>query len=116
MARLVDVKNGVVLANSLQIARGTLERMRGLLGREGLPNGEALLIERCSSIHTFFMKFPLDVIFLDRELRVIKIVRNLLPWRLANAWGAACVVEFAAGALAGMDLHPGLALSVEENT
>jgi uncharacterized membrane protein (UPF0127 family) len=113
MARLIDKENGLVIVETLRVARGIRERMRGLLGRDRLPPGEGLLIERCSSIHTFFMRFPLDVMFLDRELRVTKVLRNLGPWRLAGAPGSACVVETAAGALDGLDLHPRRALALE---
>jgi hypothetical protein len=72
-----------------------------------------MLIERCSSIHTFFMRFPLDVIFLDRGFKVAKVVNNLGPWRFASAWGAAGVVELPAGALDGIELPRGRALAVE---
>lgn len=113
MARLIDGKSGAVIVETLRVARGTLERMRGLLGRDRLSPGEGLLIERCSSIHTFFMRFPLDVMFLDGEFRVTKVRRHLGPWRLAGAPGSACVVELAAGALDGLDLPPGRALAVE---
>jgi hypothetical protein len=113
MARLIDKENGTVIVETLRVARGIRERMRGLLGRDRLALGEALMIERCSSIHTFFMRFPLDVIFLDRKFRVTRVVRNLGPWRLAAALGSACVVEFSAGALDGLDLPPGRTLVVE---
>jgi hypothetical protein len=73
-----------------------------------------MLIERCSSIHTFFMKFPLDVIFMDSDGEVRRVVRDLRAWRLADEPGANSVVELAAGALEGMDLATGDALKIEE--
>lgn len=61
------------------------ERMRGLLGRSGLPPGELLSIPHCNLIHTFGMRFPIDVIFIDANGTFVKIVRNLHPKRFA--WG-----------------------------
>ena len=114
MTRLVEKESGRVIVQRVRTARSVAERMRGLLGCGGLPPDEGMLIERCSSIHTFFMKFALDVIFLDRELKVKKVVRGLVPWRLAGAFGAACTVEMSAGALEGVELPPGSALALEE--
>ena len=60
-----------------------LARVRGLLGRASLPSGEGILLRPASSVHTAFMRFPIDVVFLDRELRVLKVVPGLPPWRTA---------------------------------
>lgn len=73
------------------------ERMRGLLGRRALAAGEGLLITPCNAIHTLFMRFPIDVFFLDRENRVVKILRAVPPFRYAMAPGAAAVLETRAG-------------------
>jgi hypothetical protein len=113
VVRLIHIRTGREIAR-LEIARSTLERMRGLLGRSGLPPGEGMLIERCASIHTFFMKFALDVIFLDSEWEVRRVVRGLRAWRMAGSLGASRVVELAAGALEGTDLATGDALKIEE--
>ena len=69
----------------------------GLLGRKALEDGEGLLLPRCSSIHMFFMLFPIDVVYLDAEKRVRKIVARLLPWRISWCWGADSAVEAPAG-------------------
>ena len=71
--------------------------MRGLLGRKELPSGEGILLKPSGSIHTFFMRFPIDVVFLDRELRVVAIAPDVPPWRMRGARGAKAVVELAAG-------------------
>lgn len=98
--RVINQDNGVILADNLKIARTMKSRCIGLLNRNSLNHGEALLIEPCSSIHTFFMRFSIDVIFLDMDGKVIKIVRGLKPWRLAGClFGAHMVIEFSAGAL-----------------
>jgi uncharacterized protein len=84
--------------------------MRGLLGRSALEPGEGLLLRPEGSIHMMFMRFSIDAVFLDRELIVVDIVRDLKPWRAAGRRGAKAVLELAAGA-AG-ELAPGDRLSV----
>jgi uncharacterized membrane protein (UPF0127 family) len=71
--------------------------MRGLLGRRTLPSGEGILLKPASSVHMAFMRFPIDAVFLDRELRVVKISSDLRPWRAAASRGAKAVLEIAAG-------------------
>ena len=79
------------------VARNPLTRMRGLLGRRGLAQGEGLLLEPAGSIHTFFMRFPIDVVFLDRALVVLGIHDTIDPWRTASQRGAKIVLELPAG-------------------
>ena len=76
------VVNGV----KARIARTLFARMKGLIGTKRLPPGEGMLILRCNAIHTFFMSFAIDATFLDRNDRVVKIVRNIRPWR-PFVWG-----------------------------
>jgi uncharacterized protein len=71
--------------------------MRGLLGRASLPPGEGILLRPAGSVHTFFMRFPIDVVFLDKEERVVGIEPAVPPWRTAGRRGAKAVVELAAG-------------------
>ena len=80
-----------VLADSLW------RRMRGLLGRSELPPGEGIVLRPGWSVHTFFMRFPIDVVFLDADQVVVKIVPELPPWRTATRRGARDVVELSAG-------------------
>ena len=81
-----------------EVARTLWARMRGLIGRSGLPPGRGMLILRCNAIHTFFMRFPIDATFYDREGRVVRIVRNVRPWRpfVWGGWRAVKVLETAA--------------------
>jgi len=88
--------------------------MKGLLGRRELPAGEGLLIRPCSSIHMFFMRFPIDAVFVDRELRVVGVAANLRPWRMAWRRGARAVIELAAGEAQRRGVRPGEALVLEE--
>lgn len=70
-------------------------RLRGLLGRPPLGEQEAMLINRCGSVHTCWMGYALDLVFLDRELRVLKVTEQLRPWRSASCMGAFQVMELA---------------------
>jgi uncharacterized protein len=71
--------------------------MRGLLGRKALEPGEGLLIRPAPSIHTFFMRFPIDVMFLSRDGEVLKIAEQVGPWRMRSCRGALAVLELTAG-------------------
>ncbi len=94
---LVDLDTGTVISHNMEWARSQAELTRGLLGRSEYPEGNALLLERCSSIHMFFMKFAIDVLFVDPELRVLKVVEVLKPWRMAACLKAHSTIELPAG-------------------
>lgn len=76
-----------------EVARTFWQRLKGLMGRKSLPPGEGMLILRCNAIHTCFMRFAIDATFLDKHDQVVKVVRNIRPWRLC-VWGGrrACKV------------------------
>jgi len=77
-----------------------LSRFMGLMGRDRLPEGQGLLIVPCNSIHMFFMKFAIDVAFLDKEYKIVKLVRNLAPGRIiGTVRGAFQAVEVSAGGM-----------------
>jgi hypothetical protein len=89
--------------------------MRGLLGTDSLPAGSGLWLEPCRSIHTFFMRFPIDAVFVSTDLRVLRAYRNLPPFRLTPVvWGARSVLELPAGTLTAENLHEGDRLALEE--
>ncbi|MDQ3066639.1 MAG: DUF192 domain-containing protein [Actinomycetota bacterium] len=90
-------EDGRVVCEHLLVAARPLPRMRGLLGRPSLPAGEGLLLRPAGSVHTFFMRFPIDVVFLDREYRVVGIEAAVPPWRTAGRRGTKAVVELASG-------------------
>lgn len=95
---LRNVTRGTVIARCPQVARGFLARGRGLLGRSALDPEEALVISSCGSIHTFGMRFPIDVIFLDRGGRCLHVARDLRPGHIGPlVRGARTVIELAAG-------------------
>jgi uncharacterized membrane protein (UPF0127 family) len=93
----------------VKVARNLLTRARGLLFAPALAQDEALLIAPCSSIHTFAMRYPIDVIFLDRSARVVRVFPQVPAGRLRFGWGAAAVLELQAGRAA----HHGLTVGVE---
>ena len=79
------------------MATRPLQRMRGLLGRRELPEGEGILLRHAGSIHTFFMRFPIDAVFLDRDDTVVGVAADVPPWRAAGRKGAKSVLELPAG-------------------
>jgi uncharacterized membrane protein (UPF0127 family) len=90
--------------------------MRGLIGREGLPAGEGLLVSPAPAIHTAFMRFPIDALFLDRNMRVVDIVERLRPWRVASKRRARAVLELSAGECARRGVEIGDHLELRERT
>lgn len=110
---LIADQGGQVFAR-VQCAQSSWERMRGLLGRPRLGADQALLIEPCNSVHTFGMRYPIDVLFLDRELRVLAITADLRPGRMAWSWRARRVLEMAAGSAQRLAIGVGHRLSWKE--
>ena len=90
-------EDGRVVAESVTVADSTGRRLRGLLGKKDLPSGQGVLLRPAWSIHTAFMRFPIDVVFLDADQIVVKIVPNLGPFHTASCRGAREVVELRAG-------------------
>lgn len=99
---LHDEGSGRVVAATLLTAFDRETRNRGLLGRDDLPTEQALALAPCSSVHTFFMRFAIDILFVSRNGEVLRIRRAVRPWRLAARLGAFAVIEMAAGAAAGV--------------
>lgn len=97
---LINRQTNSVVATHLITAFDSKSRRTGLLDHEELKAGVAMLIAPSNAIHTFFMRFPIDVAFVARNGRVVKIREGMPPWRIAAAWRAYAVVEVAAGALA----------------
>jgi uncharacterized membrane protein (UPF0127 family) len=94
--------DGTVVADRCHLAIRPWSRLRGLLGRASLAPGEAMLFRPAGSIHMFFMRFTIDVVFCDRELVVLDVVPSLRPWRMASRRGAKVVIELAEGAAAAV--------------
>ena len=103
-----------VLLDRAEVALGSLQRLRGLMGRRALPPGEGLLIPHCSSVHTFFMRFPIDVVYLWRDNRVLKIVHAMRCCRVSACWSARSVLEMPAGWAEAHDLRAGRTLTFHD--
>ena len=82
------------------------ERMRGLLFRPPPAAGAGLLIDPCASVHTWCMAYPIDVIYLDKTLRVLRAVASLRPWRMSYCRHAAMVLEMADGQASAIGIEP----------
>jgi uncharacterized protein len=98
---------GQVVCSHCEIADRPWARMRGLLGRTSLESGGGLLIKPTPSVHMFFMRFAIDVVFLDRENRVVGIAHTLKPWRIAGARRAHAALELPAGTAETLALQKG---------
>jgi uncharacterized membrane protein (UPF0127 family) len=96
---LRNLRTGAVLARRLETAFDSETRRRGLLGRQDLPAGSAVIIAPCSGIHTFFMRFPIDVVFAGRDGRVVKVYHGLPAWRIGFGWKGFAAIELPAGTL-----------------
>jgi uncharacterized membrane protein (UPF0127 family) len=105
--QLVNVTLRTLIATSVEVAGSASARSRGLLGRKGLAPGEGLWICPCEAVHTFGMKFSIDLVYLDRQYRVRKIRKNVPPWRLSACLTAHSVVELAASSLRDGNLRVG---------
>jgi uncharacterized membrane protein (UPF0127 family) len=97
----VTREDGSVLCARCEVAATVFSRMRGLLGRASLDPDEGIFLKPAGSIHMLFMRFAIDAVFLDRELRVLA-VRTVRPWRFAARRGSKAVLELAEGAAQGL--------------
>jgi uncharacterized membrane protein (UPF0127 family) len=104
---LQNVRSGRIVASQIELALDSQSRRRGLLGRDKLDRGAALIIGPCNAIHTFFMRFAIDVVFVARDGRVLKTYSALVPWRIAFSKGAFAVIELPAGAISQSEAKPG---------
>jgi uncharacterized protein len=89
--------DGSIICKRCVVADRMWSRMKGLLGRRGLDEGEGLLIRPAPSIHTFFMRFPIDTVFLSKEGEVLKVAGDVRPWRMRSCRRAHSVLELGAG-------------------
>jgi uncharacterized membrane protein (UPF0127 family) len=97
----------VPVASRVEIAVSRRARRRGLLGRQRLDTNAALVLVPCSAVHTACMRFPIDVVFVNREGRAVHIVTRMQPWRIAIAPSAHAVIELAAGSVEKHDIRVG---------
>ena len=110
----VRTPDGRVVCERCEIPENSFGRARGLLGRDGLEPGGGMLIDRAGSVHMFFMRFPLDVVFLDRDRTVVGVRHGLRPWRVAGARRAVAALELPVGVAAATGIETGDVLVFED--
>ncbi|HEX6287996.1 MAG TPA: DUF192 domain-containing protein [Herpetosiphonaceae bacterium] len=114
MSRIVNTTRGTVLASRAEWARSFWARLRGLMFRSSLPDGGGLIIEPNSSVHTFWMRFPIDVVFVDRQNRVVGLTPAMPPNRpYAGARRARSTIELPAGVIAATNTQIGDTIAFE---
>jgi uncharacterized membrane protein (UPF0127 family) len=109
---LWNTRTGLPLATVLEAAFDSASRRKGLLGRDGLGQGHGLVIAPTNLVHTFAMRFPIDILFTARDGRVLKVRRAVPRGRIAGAFGGFAVVELPAGEAAASGTEPGDTLEV----
>src|ERR1700756_1610167 len=110
----VRTAEGATLCERCEIAESMVARTRGLLGRPGLEPGGGMLIDPAGSVHMFFMRFPIDVVFLVRDRTVVGVRHRLAPWRVAGARHAVASLELPAGRAAEVGVEEGDVLGFED--
>jgi uncharacterized membrane protein (UPF0127 family) len=110
----VRTSEGTIVCERCEVPKSSFARMRGLLGRDGLEPGTGMLIDSAPSVHMFFMRFPIDVVFLDRDRRVVGVRHGLRPWRVAGARRAVAALELPAGAAAAAGVEEGDVLVLDD--
>ena len=98
--KIINITRNIVLADNAVMADTVLTRLRGLLGRNRLNDGEALVIRPSNSIHMFFMRFAIDAIFVDKRNYAVAVRKNMRPWSVSPVfWKSFYVIELAAGVI-----------------
>lgn len=112
MTTLVNAGSDETIASDIEVAATRAERRRGLLGRDALDVASAMVIAPCCAIHTAGMRFAIDVMFVSREGRVLRIAARVAPWRIAIAPRAYAAIEMAAGSVEARGVKVGDSLRV----
>ena len=102
-----NVTRSTQVADKLEVAGSGPKRSKGLLGRKGLAVGEGMWIIPCEAVHTFFMRFPIDLIYLDKKHRVKKVRNSVPAWRISGCLSAHSVLELPAGTVLETKTEPG---------
>ena len=112
---LVNESTGATVASRVELALDRATRRRGLLGRTSLAPASAMVLSPCWMVHTAFMQFPIDVLFVDAQGMVIHVARHVAPWRAAMSVRARAVIELPAGAASRRDVNVGDRVTFFEN-
>ncbi len=105
---IINKTNGKVIADYFYLANNPFKRMRGLLGFKKLDNGTAMVIRPCNCVHSFFMRFPIDLLFVDRDNKIVGILIGMPPFRLSPIlFQSKYVVELPAGTIERLNISKG---------
>ncbi|MBI3399842.1 MAG: DUF192 domain-containing protein [Acidobacteria bacterium] len=106
-ALILNARTDAIVASIVEVAATRASRRRGLLGRDALASCAALVLSPCWTVHTAFMRFPIDVAFVGKDGRVVRVEEEMAPWRVAAAPSASFTIELAAGVLRARDVQVG---------
>lgn len=114
LVRIINLSKNTILAEKAKIADNFFSRLKGLLGKLCLATGEGLILVSCDSVHTLFMRFPIDVAFVNKENMIIKTYSCLKPWRLSAIFlNSALCLELPAGVLSVTRTQEGDHIKIE---
>ncbi len=113
--RVRNLTKKTVLAEEATVANTSATRRRGLLKRQDFPRGEGLWIVPCEAVHTFWMKFPIDLVYLNKRKQVVKVRHAVPPWRISACLRAHSVLELPAGVARDTNTKPGDQLKFERD-
>jgi len=105
--RVLNATRNTIVATGADVADTSAKRRVGLLKKDKLDAGEGLWITPCESVHTFFMKFAIDLVYLDNKRKVRKVRQAVPPWRISGCFAARSVLELPSGAAAASSTQPG---------
>lgn len=115
--QIKNITRNSILVNNCSVARTIIARFRGLQLKKSLPRGHGLLITPCNSIHMFFMRFPIDAVFIDSNNKVIYVEEGIRPWRVSKiVRKAKSVIELPAGTVSDTDTRVGDQLEIDTLT
>jgi hypothetical protein len=115
VAYRLETDDGTAVADHVEVADNVFSRFAGLMFRRGLPAGHGLALRPCSSVHMFFMRFPLDVLFVDADGRVLRVLESIRPWRASSfVRGAKAAIELPAGTASRTGVVPGVVVRMVE--
>ncbi|MFH0763259.1 MAG: DUF192 domain-containing protein [Candidatus Omnitrophota bacterium] len=113
--KIINQTKNITLAQDAMLAGALFQRMRGLLGRKEFKQGEGIILKPCNSIHTFFMRFPIDVLFVDKNNKIVKTIANFVPFRISNIYfRVSFTIELPAGTIEKTLTSPGDILTLSK--
>lgn len=115
LLKIENLTRQTELASCAEVADTAASRNKGLLGRSSLPSGGGLWIVPCASVHTFFMKFPIDLVYINRRKKVTKVRSRVGPWRLSVCFFAHSILELPAGTVDSTQTRRGDQLDFHES-